>query len=332
MNGIDILGTGRYLPEKVVTNEDFVSILDTSDEWISTRTGMKERRFADNSEPAWYMGTIAAGQALESAGISASEVDMILVTTVTPDFHTPSTASQIQLKLGAANAFAFDISVACSGIAYAFDMARRYLAGDDVKTVLVVNVERLSQITNYEDRATCILFGDGAAASVLRASGKRFSSYLKGDAEGAYLLYATRPIKKVPFVDNDIPVREIFPEQEKGCGGVVMGGNDVYKFATRVMPEAVTKACEKLGIAPKELDLIIPHQANYRIIETAMKKLSLPMEKCHVNIRKYGNTSSASMAIGLDECVRGGLIKRGDMVCAVGFGAGLIYGACVFEY
>jgi len=332
MNGIDILGTGRYLPEKVVMNEDFTSIVDTCDEWISTRTGMKKRRFADNSEPAWYMGAMAGEQALKAAGIPALEVDMILVTTVTPDFYTPSTACQIQLTLGAKSAFAFDISVACSGVAYAFDMARRYLADGDVKTVLVISTERLSQITNYEDRASCILFGDGAAASVLRASGKRFSSYLKSDMDGSHLLYATRPLREVPFVDNGIPVREIFPGQEKGYGGIVMGGNDVYKFATRVMPEAVTKACEKLAITPAQLDLIIPHQANYRIIETAMKKLALPMEKCHVNIHDYGNTSSASMAIGLDECVREGLIKRGDMVCMVGFGAGLIYGTCVFEY
>ena len=332
MNGIDILGTGRYLPEKVVTNGDFTSIVDTCDEWIGTRTGMKKRRFADNSEPVWYMGAMAGEDALKAAGIRASDVDMILVTTVTPDFYTPSTACQIQLKLGAKNAFAFDISVACSGVAYAFDMARRYLACDDVKTVLVISTERLSQITNYKDRSTCILFGDGAAASVLQASGKRFSSYLKSDLDGSHLLFAARPVREIPFVDNTAPVREIFPEQEKSNGCIVMGGNDVYKFATRAMPEAVVKACEKLNITPAELDLIIPHQANYRIIETAMKKLLLPIEKCHVNIRDYGNTSSASMAIGLDECVREGLIKRGDMVCVVGFGAGLTYGACVFEY
>lgn len=330
MTGIKILGTGRFLPEKSVKNDDFARIVETSDEWISTRTGMKTRHIASAAEPSWHMGAMAAGGALEAAGLGSEELDMILVTTVTPDYSTPSTACVIQLKIGAVNAFAFDINVACSGLAYAFDMARRYLADGDVKNILIVCCESLSQITNYEDRSTCVLFGDGAGACVVTASDTRFGSFLKCDASGAGLIYAKNKRAANPFIEPQ-------PEAFDAFSAIVeskihMDGREVYKFATKAMPEAIAKACAKIGATPDELALIIPHQANARIIETAVKNLGLPKEKIYVNIQSYGNTSSASIAIALDECVRARRFKSGDLICVVGFGAGLTYGASVFEY
>lgn len=330
MAGIKILGTGRYVPEKVVDNNDYAKIVETTDEWISTRTGIRTRHIASVAEPTWYMGAQAARAALESSGVDAADVDMIIVTTVTADFITPSTACIIQMEIGASNAFAFDINVACAGLAYALDMAHRYLS-DEVKTVLIVNAESLSQITNYADRTTCVLFGDGAGACVLTASEGRFASYLRSDAAGAGLIYAKYPRRSSPFFETDEELLEPFPKPLV-AEGVYQNGREVYKFATKVMPLAVEKACQKLGISPGDLSLIIPHQANYRIIETGIKNLGLPEDKFYVNIQEYGNTSSASIAIGLDECVRSGRISRGDLVCAVGFGAGLIYGASIFEY
>lgn len=330
MTGIKILGTGRYVPQKVIDNNDFAKIIDTSDEWISTRTGMKKRHVASQAEPTWQMGTLAAKVALESAGLDASDVDMIIVTTVTPDFIIPSTACIIQTRLGAENAFALDISVACSGLAYALDMARRYLS-DEVKNILVVCTESLTQITNYDDRASCILFGDGAGACVLTASDNRFASYLRSDPTGTRFLYAKLPRRTTPFSTQDEEPLEPF-EMPATADGIYQNGREVYKFATKAMPLAVEQACQKYGVKPNGLDLIIPHQANARIIETAVKNLGLPEEKVYVNIHNYGNTSSASIAIGLDECVKNGVIKRGSLLCLVGFGAGLTYGACVFEY
>lgn len=330
MSGIKILGTGVFLPEKVVVNDDYSAIVDTSDEWIRTRTGMVRRHIASADEPVWHMGAEAAASALENAGVSANEIDMILVTTATADFNTPSVACLVQREIGANNAFAMDIGAACSGFAFALDMARRYLATGDVKTALIVCAEELSQITNYEDRSTCVLFGDGAAACVVKAAEKPFASFLRSDASGAHHIYSKKTRRHIPFFLEDKPEREMFPATV--YDSIVMNGREVYKFATKAMPEAVEQACRKLGVALSDLKRVIPHQANLRILETAAKNLGLPWEKIHVNIGEYGNTSSASIGIGLDECARGGKISRGDLVCVVGFGAGLTYGACVFEY
>lgn len=330
MTGIKILGTGRFLPENTVSNDDFAAIVETTDEWITTRTGMRTRHLASAAEPTWYMGAKAAKAALDSAGLKADELDMILITTATPDYATPSAACLIQREISASNAFSIDINVACSGFAYALDMARRYLSDGDIKNILIVACESLSQITNYEDRSTCVLFGDGAGACVVTCADTRFGSYLRSDASGAHLIYARHPRVGNPFITKE--VEPLYAFDSPVAQGIYMNGREVYKFATRVMPEAVEKACVKAGIKPQELNLIIPHQANARIIETAVKNLGLPEDKVCVNIQDYGNTSSASIAIALDECVRGGKIKRGDLVCVVGFGAGLTYGASVFEY
>lgn len=329
MTGIKILGTGRFIPERAVSNGEFAAIVETSDEWITARTGIKERHLASAAEPVWHMGAKAAEAALEAAGLCAEDIGMIIVATATPDYHTPSAACIIQYVLGAPNAFAFDVNAACAGFTYALDMARRYLIVGDIKNILVIGAEALSQITNYEDRSTCVLFGDGAGACVVTASDGRFGAFLRSEATAAKHIYAKKSRKKVPFVD-DKPALEPFPPilEEK----IHMDGRDVYKLVTKAMPEAVEKACARIGVAPGDLDLVIPHQANARIIETASKNLGLPEEKVYVNIQNYGNTSGASIAIALDECVRAGRVRRGDLVCAVGFGAGLIYGAVVFDF
>lgn len=329
MNGLEILGTGRYLPVKTVDNTDFTDIIETSDEWINTRTGMKRRHIASAAEPTWFMGAQAARAALEAAGLCGNDVDMVLVSTVSSDYDTPSTACMIQREIGAAHAFAVDINVACTGFAFALDMARRYLATGGAGIALIVGAETLTRLVNYSDRSTCVLFGDGAGACVARAANKKFASYMRSDASGAHLIYSKKTRTNNPFVSGAEP----FEPFETACyDAIFMNGREVYKFATKIMPEAVKKACEKLGITPGDLKLVIPHQANARIIETAVKILGIPKDNVYINIEKYGNTSSASVAIALDECVRDGRIERGDLVCVVGFGAGLTYGADVFEY
>lgn len=332
MAGIRILGTGRFLPAKVVTNDDFTAIVETSDEWISTRTGMKNRHIAHDDEPAWHMGLEAARKALKAAGIEANDIDMLIATTVTPDYITPSVACIIQSKLEAQNAFAFDINAACAGFTYAVDMARRYLATGGVKTVLIVSTETLSQVVDYADRSTCVLFGDGAGACVLSAADTVFGVFLHCDPAGTSNIYAKNPRRSIPFFDGAEPAAELLPFPTQTIGSIHMDGRDVYKLATKAMPEAVIKSCENAGVAVNDLALLIPHQANLRIIETAAKNLGMPMKKIYVNIHDYGNTSSVSVVIALDECARAGTIKRGDLICLVGFGAGFIYGACVLEY
>ncbi len=330
MAGIKILGTGMYVPEFIVDNNDFAEIVETSDEWIRERTGMN-RRHVSLGEPTWYMGAKAATQAMEAAGVSAEAIDMIIVTTVTPDCHFPSVACMIQREVGAHNAFAFDISVACAGLAFSLDMARRYLSTGDVNTILLVGSENLTQFLDYTDRSSCILFADGAGACVVQKSDLPFASYLHTDASGVDATYNKRKRKSLPFsrIPTDSPT-DLYPHGVEDA--IYMNGREVYKFATKAMPHALLEACAKLDMTPKDLDLIIPHQANQRILETASKNLGIPMDKIYCNIAEYSNTSSASILIGLDECIRNGRLKRGDKVAIVGFGAGLTLGANVFEY
>ena len=328
---IIIAGTGSYLPLHVVTNADFETFLDTSDEWIVARTGMVERRISTN-EPSWKMGELAARKAMEAAGVCPEQIDLIICTTVTPDYLFPSCACMIQGAIGATGAFAMDINAACTGSVYGVDMAYRYLTFDDVKTVLLVSAETLSQVANYEDRGSCILFADGAGAVVIkRGEEGPFGSCLRSDPGGAYHLYCKKKRIDTPFYAGDAPFDgELFEAEITGT--TFMNGQEVYKFATAAMPEVVKGACEKAGLIPGELDMVVPHQANIRILETAAKRLRLPMEKICVTIHRYGNNSSASVLIGLDECVREGKIKDGERICLVGFGAGLTYGAVAFEY
>ena len=317
MLGIKILGTGGYQPLKKVVNEDFTSIVETSDEWIRTRTGMSER-FVSDGEPTWYMGTMAAKEAIAEAGISPEDIGVIIDTSVSSDYYTPSMSCMIQREIKAFNAMTIDVNCACAGCVYAIDMAKRYLQTDEnMKYALVVANENLTKITDYTDRSTCVLFGDGAAALVIeRAENSLYSSFLGADGTGAKYLFA----------------RSIPPANAFMTGAGKVDGREVYKFATKALPNALTKAAEKIDFDLNELDVIIPHQANVRIIETAAKNLGISMDKFVVNLDKHANTSSASIPIALDEAVRSGRIKRGDKVGFVGFGAGLTFGAIIFEF
>ncbi len=330
--GFFVAGTGSALPDHVIDNRAFEAFLDTSDEWITSRTGMKERRIS-MGEPAWSLGARAAKAALEAAGLAPDTLDMIICSTVTPDYAYPSNACMVQGAIGARGAFAFDVAAACTGSVFALDMARRYLGGPggDIKTVLVVGCEILSQMTDYTDRSTCVLFGDGAGAAVLQGREGLYGACLGSDPDGARFLYHKQPRHPLPFFGEPAPFDGEPFEAEKP-GVTVMNGQEVYKFATRIMPQMVRQACAKAGIAVEELDLLIPHQANLRIINTAVKALGFPDSKTFVNIERIGNTSSATVLIGLDECARSGRLRRGHKVCLVGFGAGLTYGAVAFEY
>lgn len=330
MTGLKICATGSYLPENIVDNDAFTRIVETSDEWIRTRSGIVTRHIA-NGDTTWSMGLAAAQNALAAAGMDAAAIDLILVTTVTGDYITPSVSCVLQRELGAKNAACIDINCACAGFVYGLDMAHRYLQCDDIKTVLLVSAEMLSRITNYEDRSTCVLFGDGAGAVVLQAGEGVFASHLGADGSGMHLMFGKHPLQKTPFSDRAIVENEI-SKSELGDGNLYMGGSEVYKFATHVMPEAIVKSCAKAGVTLDALDWIVPHQANIRIVQTAMKNLGLPMEKAWVNIDHTGNTSSASIPIALDELVRSGKLARGALIGMAGFGAGLIYGGAVMTY
>lgn len=331
MNSVEIIGTGVYLPEFVATNDDFTKLVETSDEWITTRTGIKTRRIA-KEETTVQMAFHAAENAIKNAGISPLDIDLIIVTSVTPDYYSPSAACVVQGLLGAENATGMDINCACAGFVYALDMAKRYLADGEMKTVLIISAENLSKLTDYSDRTTCVLFGDGAAACVVKKSDNLFSSYLKADGKGACSIVGRALKPNNPFIDEQYDPFNFDGFENTKDHYLYMDGKEVYKFATKVMPEAVEGACEKAGIKPEELSLIIPHQANIRIILTAAKNLKLPMDKFYVNVDKYGNTSSASVPIALHEALQEGKIKKGDKICLVGFGAGLIAGAAVFEW
>lgn len=328
--GINILGTGSYVPKQTLTNDDFAKFVETNDEWIRTRTGITERRMA-GWEPAWYMGNEAAKKAVEAAGINPEDIGLVISTSVTPDFLTPSISSVIQHKVGAVNAAAFDLNAACSGFIYAIDTARRFLDTDpSMKYVLIVATEALSRFIDFEDRTTCILFGDGAAAAVVERSNKMYSSCLASDGSGAQALYA-RSLKVAPEIAVESDFDDGF-EIKDNMHHLIQDGKTVYKFAVAALPKAFELAAEKIGVTKDDIDWFIPHQANIRIIETAAKKLGVSMDKFVVTLDHYGNTSSASIPLALDEAVREGKIKKGDKIALIGFGAGLTYGGIVMEY
>ncbi len=328
--GISIIGTGMYVPENVVTNEDMSKIVDTNDEWITSRTGIKTRHFADNIT-TYKMGANAAVEAIKNANLSVEDIDMIILSTATPDYVTPSTACFVANEIGAFNAVCFDISCACSGFVYALDMANRYLLDEEYNNILIVSSEMLSKITDFTDRSTCVLFGDGAAACVVQKGDKQFACKLGADVSGVSKLFGRGIPPSNPFMETPFdPLSDGFAETSGH--NLYMDGREVYKFATRIMPKAVELACEKAGITPSDLALIVPHQANIRIVETAAKNLKLPIDKFYVNVHQYGNTSSASIPICLNEASKNGRIKPGDKICVVGFGAGLTYAAAVLEW
>ena len=285
-----------------------------------------------SGEPTWYMAAEASKKAIENAGISAEDIGLIIVTTITADYYTPSCSCMVQREINAVGSMAIDVNCACSGFAYGFDMAKRYLQTDDgIKYALVVSAEELSKITDFSDRASCVLFGDGAAAVVVeKKENSLYTSHLGADGSGAKFLAAKNDRPLNPFVKERFDVDEQMPAVNKHY--LFQDGREVYKFATKILPFAVAEACGKIGLDISEIDLIVPHQANVRIIETAAKNMGISMDKFYLNLSRYGNTSSASIPLAFCEAVEEGKVKRGDKVCFVGFGAGLTYACAIFEY
>ncbi len=325
MSFVRITGIGSYSPEKVLSNQDIEKIVDTSDEWIVTRTGIRERRIAAEGEASSDMAIVAARQALEAAKVSPKDVDVIIVATVTPDYLFPSTACILQSKLKAKKATAFDILAGCSGFLYAIHIARDMIDAGRCQTVLAVGVESLSKVVDYEDRATCILFGDGAGAAVLQKSDTPgvLSSQLGSDGDKWNLLYMPGGGSRIPATEQSVKDRSHFLKME---------GNEVFKEAVKAMETASEQAVKLAGITPEDIDLFIPHQANYRIIEATRKRMNFPEEKVVVNLDKYGNTSSASIPIALHEAIREGRVCEGSTLLLAAFGAGFAWGSCVVRF
>jgi len=321
-----IAGTGSYLPERVMTNADMEKIVDTSDEWIRTRTGISERRIARDDEAASDMAAKAAGAAMESAGVTAEDVDVIITGTVTPDMGFPNTSCFIQDKIGAQKAWCFDLSAACSGFLYGLEVARSLIAVESADTALVVGVEKLSCITDWEDRATCVLFGDGAGAAVLRPceNGRGvISSFMGSDGRLADLLNLPGGGSRNPTSPETI---------EKRLHYMKMTGNEVFKHAVRCMCDAGQHALEQAGMSIDDVDWIIPHQANMRIIKAIASRLGDSLDKFCINLDRVGNMSAASVPVALDEAVRAGRIKQGDVLLFIAFGGGFTWGATLMEW
>jgi 3-oxoacyl-[acyl-carrier-protein] synthase III len=320
-----ITGWGMYVPERRLTNADLEKMVDTSDEWITSRSGIKERRIAAPHETASTMSINAARQALERAGIEGKDLDLIIVGTVSYDYYFPSTANLVQHALGA-RCGAFDMQAACPGFLYALSVAQQFVATGTAKHVLVIGVEVLSRAVDYTDRATCVLFGDGAGAVVLSASdepGGVLGHTIGSDGERPDLLWIPVGGTAKRIDEEDLRLRRQF---------IQMNGSEVFKFATRIMGPAMEEALEKAGMSTEEMDLFIPHQANLRIIESAAKRLNIPMEKVFVNIEKYGNTSAAAIPIALCEAIDQGRVWPGAHIGMVAFGAGLTWAACVVKW
>ncbi len=326
LKSVGILGTGSYLPEKVLTNFDLEKMVDTNNEWIIARTGIKERRIADENTACSDLAYEAALKAMDSAGVTAEELDMIIVATITPDFFFPATACIVQDKLGAINASAFDLEAACSGFLYGMTVAQQFIATGTYKKVLVIGAETMSKFIDYTDRGTCILFGDGAGAVVMGEVEEGYgilSTDLGAKGEGGKYLMVPGGGSRKPASIETVTNREHY---------IYMGGNEVFKFAVRIMGQGAVNVIEKAGIEMSDIDYLVPHQANTRIIEAAAKRIKLPMDKVKVNLEKYGNMSAASIPVALDEALKEGKIKRGDNVVLVGFGGGLTWGAALIKW
>lgn len=326
MKPVGIIGTGSFLPEKVLTNKDLEKMVNTSDEWIVSRTGIRERRITTEDQASSDLATEAGRRALESAGITADQLDLIIVATVTPDTSFPATACLVQERLKAEKAATFDLSAACAGFLYGVASAAQFIATGMYRYVLVIGVECLSKIVDWKDRNTCVLFGDGAGAAVLGPveEGSGFLSFeLGGDGSGGDLL-------KQPAGGSRLPASHETVEQ--GLHHITMAGREVFKFAVRVMQRGAERALEKAGVAKEDIDFLVPHQANIRIIDASLERFGLSRDKTIINLDRYGNMSSASIPVALDEAVRAGRIHSGDTLVLVGFGAGLTWGSAVLKW
>lgn len=324
--GVGILGTGHYAPEKVLTNHDLEKFVETTDEWIVERTGISQRHVVEETVATSDIAVKAAEIALKNAGVSAEDIELIIVATLTPDMIFPSAACVVQQKLNAPRAAAFDLSAACSGFVYALSVGSQFIQTGVYKHVLVVAAETLSKITNWEDRNTCVLFGDGAGAAVLGPVEKGYGLLgidLGADGSGGHFLHMPAGGSLHPASLKTIQDKMHF---------IHMNGNEVFKFAVKVMGEAAARALQNAGLNPADIDCLVPHQANIRIIKSAAKRLGLPMSKVFVNVNKYGNTSAASIPMALAEAEEEGRFKKGDIIVLVGFGAGLTWASCVIRW
>lgn len=325
-----IAGTGSYVPERVLTNADLEKLVDTTDEWIMSRTGIRERRIAAPDEATSHMATKAARRAIEAAGITAEDIDLIIVATITPDTFFPSTACHVQRNLGAVKAVAFDVSAACAGFLYAMQIARHFINSGNRRTALIIGADKLSGIVNWKDRNTCVLFGDGAGAAVITAKDPAdhdpsglLSSIMASDGRLTDIL-------SVPGGGSAIPIT---PENaDQRLNTIQMQGKEVYKAAVKNTCEACVSAIERAGLTAADINLLIPHQANVRIVDAIRERLGLPPERAFLNLHKYGNTSGAAVAIALDEAVRSGAVKKGDNILLVAFGAGFAWAASVIRW
>ncbi len=319
-----IAGTGSYLPEKVLTNDDLSHMVDTSDEWIRSRTGIRERHIAAPGQTAGDLGYEAALKAIEAAGIDAAQLDMIVVGTTTPDLIFPSTACLIQARLGVVGCPALDVNAACSGFVYALSVADKFIRSGDAKTVLVIGTETLSRIVDWTERTTCVLFGDGAGAVVLRADEDTgiLSTHLHADGSKKELLW--NPVGIATGLGDGTG--------DPAAGGIQMKGSEVFKYAVKALDAVVDETLEANGLDKHDLDWLIPHQANLRIIEATAKRLELPMEQVVVTVDIHGNTSSASVPMALDVAVRSGRVQRGQLLLLEAFGGGFTWGSALLRY
>ncbi|MEW9122508.1 MAG: beta-ketoacyl-ACP synthase III [Thermotaleaceae bacterium] len=321
-----ILGIGSFLPKKTITNQDIEKMVDTTDEWIIARTGIKARRVVDEDTATSDLATEAAIRALKDANVEPKEIDLIIVATITPDMAFPSTACIVQKNLKATKAASFDLEAACSGFLYGVAIGQQFIATGMYKKVLVIGAETMSRIVDWKDRNTCILFGDGAGAVVLGETDEGrgiLANYMGSDGEGGKFLSVPAGGSRMPATIETI---------HEGLQYVKMDGSEVFKFAVRIMGKAAEEALKISGHTIEDIDYLVPHQANIRIVEAASKRLKLPKDKIHVNLDKYGNMSAASVPVALDEAVKEGKIKKDDLIVLVGFGGGLTWGSCVIKW
>ena len=323
---VSIIGTGSYVPERILTNRDLEKIVETSDEWIRTRTGIGERRIAAPEEATSDMATNAALAAMSQAGVSAEQIDLIIVATVTPDMFFPATACWVQKKLGAIRAACFDVSAACSGFIYAMEIAQQFISNHVYNTVLIIGADKLSSIVDWSDRNTCVLFGDGAGAAILRNRGAShgvIATHMGSDGEFTDILFMPGGGSRCPITSANV---------DQKLNTIKMLGKETYKQAVTAMSDAADRALESAGLKYEDIACVIPHQANMRIIEAIAHRMGLPVDKFYVNLEKYGNTSAAAVAIALDEAHRNGRFKIGDYILLVVFGGGLTWASSVIQW
>jgi 3-oxoacyl-[acyl-carrier-protein] synthase-3 len=321
-----IIGTGSYVPERVMTNADLEAIVETNHQWIVERTGIYERRIAADNEFTSHMAAKAAQAAMENAGVTPEEIDMILVATITPDMFFPSTACQVQRQIGAKNATCMDVNAACSGFLYCVEIANQFISNHGCETVLVIGADKLSSIVNWEDRNTCVLFGDGAGAAILRhrpGSKGVVTTYMGSDGNYGDILHMPGGGCAMPITRDNVDAK---------LNTLQMNGRETFKQAVTSMMRAANTVLDRCGLTAQDIKCVIPHQANIRIIEAMADRMDLTMDRFHINLDKYGNTSAAAVAIALDEAARTGRFQKGDSILLVVFGGGLTFASSVIEW